>query len=289
MINLADSIKAPERCIDSIKKTATCLVLALLLGACSTPSIQSSGLKPDRLQALLIVPVQSPPLEVIPDLLEQRDAAYRHYQNMSLGFPLQTKLYQTAGGITVAGLVNEAQRTDAIMMDERSSLAGMLAEVKPGWTPTHAVALKAQDLLAAENIKGVLSRGVYRLPLTDSSHNADLHRWHDAIQAWYGQEQTAVEYGRLGDFDAVLEIGIGHYRIFEGQTSLQVLIKLIDPVTRRVIARAKADDFRVDDAALASVDRGGEPFKQLIANLSVPLLRQGLGNIGLHGASQWFD
>ena len=37
--------------------------------------------------------------------------------------------------------------------------------------------------------------------------------------------------------DAVLEVGIANYRIFEGQTSLQVLLKLIDPVSRQVIAR----------------------------------------------------
>lgn len=273
----------------AIKKTAACLMLTLLLAGCWAPTIKPSGSQLDHLRTVLIVPVESPPLEVIPDLLEQHDPAYRHYQNMALGFPLPTALYQTTGGLVVAGLVNGGETTDAILADEPASSAGAPAKTEPDWTPAKAVALKAQNLLAAENLKGVMSREAYRLPLADASRTAELHHWHDAIQTWYGQEQTAADYGRLGHFDVVLELGIGSYRIFEGQTSLQILIKLIDPATRRVIARTRADDFRVDDAALASVGSDGEQFKQLIADMSAPLLRQGLGDIGLHTPTQWVD
>ncbi len=289
MRDLAYSTTAQQRICCSIKKTGACLMLTSLLSGCWAPSIKPSDSKLDHLQTVLIVPVESPPLEIIPDLLEQHDPAYRHYHEMSLGFSLPTKLYQTAGGLVVAGLVSEDQKTDAIIVDALSSFADASAKTEPDWTPAKAVALQTQNLLTVKHLKGVLSREGYRLPLTDAARTAELHHWHDAIQTWYGLEQTPVDYSRSGNFDAAMELGIGSYRIFEGQISLQILIKLIDPATRQVIARTRVDNYRVDDAALASVDRDGEQFKQLIANMSISMLRQGLGDIGLHSSTQWTD
>jgi len=61
---------------------------------------------------------------------------------------------------------------------------------------------------------------------------------------------SSVDYRQLGQdhVDAVLEVGIETYRIFDAQTSLQVLIKLIDPNTRQVIGRVSGKTYSVEDS-----------------------------------------
>lgn len=260
--------------ISLFSKAGMGLLLACLLTGCWAPSVKPSAAEFAQVRTVLIVPVQSPPLEVVPDLLEQRDPAYRHYQNMALGFPAQTMVYQTPGGITVTGLAFEDEKT------------GIDDNAETDWSPARAAASKAGRLLSLENIKGVLSRDSYPLPVTEATGAAG---WHEAIQAWYGQAETSTDYRSQGRFDAVLEVGVGGYRIFEGQTSLQLLTKLIDPASGRVIARTRADSFTVDDEALNSIGRDGEAFKRLIAEMSVPLLRQCLGDMGLRAPTQSDD
>ncbi|TCV79219.1 MULTISPECIES: hypothetical protein [Methylomonas] len=261
------------------KKVLLGLAFPWLLAACTAPAIKPAASQIDQLHSFLIVPVQAPPLEVIPDLIERRDPAYRHSQNMAMGFALPTELYQTAGGIVIAGMVSDSRAMDADAITKAApTAAGGSAKAELVWTPAKAAAQKLRGLLAAENRKGELSREYYQLP---AAGDASLQHWHQAIQAWYGQNTTPIDYAAMGSYDAVIEVGIGRYRIFEGQTSLQLLIKLIDPVSRNVIARTLSESFRVDDQALASLDNGGEAFKRLIGDMAVPLLRQSLGDIGL--------
>jgi len=260
------------------------LALPWLLVACTAPSIKPAASQIDRLHSFLIVPVQAPPLEVIPDLIERRDPAYRHFENMALGFALPTELYQIPGGIQIAGMVSDTHTADVDSMTKAApTAAGGSASADLLWTPAKAAAQKLRGLLSAENRKGELSREYYPLPTVG---DASLQHWHQAIQAWYGQNTTPVDYVAMGRYDAVIEVGIGLYRIFEGQTSLQLMIKLIDPVSRNVIARTLSESFKVDEQALASLDNDGAAFKQLIGDMAVPLLRQSLGDIGLRMPSQ---
>lgn len=252
------------------------LLLPLLLAACTAPAIKPAAWQAEGLHTLLIVPVEAPPLEVVPDLVEQRDAAYRHAQNMAMGVALKRQRYQTAGGIVVAGMVGGIPSDDADALI--ATLPPTAAGNESGWTPTKAAAEKLRGLLALENRKAELSRHEYRLP---TQADASLPDWHSAMQSWYGQETGQTNYAAHGRYDAVIELGVGKYRIFEGQTSLQLLLKLIDPVSHRVIARTHSESFRVDDEALASLERDGAAFKQLIADMAVPLLRQSLGDVGL--------
>lgn len=266
------------------KKVLLGLVLPWLLAACTAPSIKPAASQIDHLHSFLIVPVQAPPLEVIPDLIERRDPAYRHSQNMAMGYALPTELYQTAGGIVVAGMVSGSQAMDADAITKAvPTAAGGSAKPELLWTPAKAAAQKLRGLLAAEDRKGELSREYYQLP---TAGDASLQHWHQAIQSWYSQNFTPVDYASMGRYDAVIEVGIGRYRIFEGQTSLQLMIKLIDPMSRSVIARTLSESFKVDDRALASLDNDGVAFKQLIGDMAVPLLRQSLGDIGLLMPSQ---
>ena len=73
----------------------------------------------------------------------------------------------------------------------------------------------------------------------------DTKAWYDAIAGWYGQNRGAVVYHQNNEkpVDAVIEVGIGNYRILDNQVSLQVFVKLIDPETGIVIGRSRAQKF----------------------------------------------
>ena len=274
-----DGRSAHVRITTFLAKTSLWLLLASLTFGCWAPAIEPDADALKRIHVILLVPVESPPLEVQPDLLAQREPAYRHYQNMALDFPAQTLVYRTTGGITIAGKISRDTLNNAEVTSARFD-----GDRERSWTPSQALALQAKTLLADENFHGVLSKTVYRLPLTDSERGPGLQRWRDAIQTWYGQDQTLADHRRDGRFDSVLELGVGGYRIFEGQLSLQVLLKLVDPVSRRVLARARDEGFIVDDAAAASLMEDGKAFKQRIADLSVPLIRKALREIGLQAS-----
>jgi hypothetical protein len=91
---------------------------------------------------------------------------------------------------------------------------------------------------------------------------------------------TTTDYRPYPGVDAVLELGLGNYRIFAGQTSVQVLMKLIDPRTRQVIARTRAENVAIEEAGQIPLNRDSEPFKQLVAKMSSQLLKQGLHDMG---------
>ena len=263
-------------------KQGLALVLAALLSGCWAASIKPPVSEIDRLNTVLVVPVESPPLEIIPDPIEQRIPAYAHYRNMAIDFSLPQKLYRTSGGVTIAGLVSESddEQELAILDEQAPPVLAIAAGPEQAWTPTLVLARQAMTQLAGHNIKTVLSRDYYRLPMADADRNAHLNHWRDAIVAWYGQNATAADYQPYAGIDAVLELGLGNYRIFAGQTSVQVLMKLIDPRTRQVIARTRAGTVVIEEAGRIPLNRDSEPFKQLVAKISSQLLKQGLHDVG---------
>ena len=94
---------------------------------------------------------------------------------------------------------------------------------------------------------------------------------------------SSVDYRQPGleHVDAVLEVGIETYRIFDVQTSLQVLIKLIDPNTRQVIGRNSAKTFSVEDSPQTLLNHEAEKFKQLMAGMGAQLVARGFSGLGL--------
>ncbi|MDO9422945.1 MAG: hypothetical protein Q7T40_01970 [Methylobacter sp.] len=280
-VNAEDSVYQSIFNSCSITKSVA-VALAFLVSGCWAPAIKPPVSEINKLNTILVVPVESPPLEIIPDPLEERIPVYRHYRNMSIDFSLPKKLYSTSGGVIIAGLVSEGDDDrDLTIQDEQTSpTLAIAAGSEQPWTPTLVLAQQAATQLTENNIKVILNRYYYRLPMADAARNAQLAHWHDAISEWYGQNATAVDYQRYAGIDAVLELGLGNYRIFEGQTSLQVLMKLIDPHTRQVIARTRAETFTVEWAGQAALNRDSEPFKRLVSKMSSHLVTQGLNDIG---------
>lgn len=256
------------------------LALAFLVSGCWAPGIKPPISDISKLNTILIVPLESPPLEITPDPIEDRIPAYGNYHNMAIDFPLEQKLYKTSGDVMVAGLV--IQSDDAVevsIQDEPVPLSPAIGS-NPIWTPTLGLAQQALTQLTQQNIKSILSRYYCSLPLDDADRNAHLSHWHDATLAWYGQNTATADYQSYAGIDAVLELGLGSYRIFAGQTSLQVLMKLIDPHSGQVIARTRVKAYTTENVGETNLNRDSETFKQRVAQMSSQLLKQGLHEFG---------
>lgn len=255
-------------------------VLAMLSGCVAAPVTPPSA-KISEVRSILVAAVESPPLEVVPDLIENRYPVYNqfHYQAMPSHLYLEEKIYRHPGGILIAGMVSKDEAVPAADMQQTLPDASL----PDSWTPTLVLSQQAVAQLNGDRIKARLSKQHFRLPMASEDRNANLGNWHDAIEQWYGQDISSVDYrpSDLEQVDALLEVGIGTYRIFNAQTSLQVLVKLVDPKTRQVIGRTRAKTFSAEDSPQALLNQDAEKFKQLVTLMGTQLLTQAFGDLGL--------
>jgi hypothetical protein len=201
---------------------------------------------------------------------------------MAIDFPLEQKRYKTSGDVIVAGLVIRSDDADQVSIQDklvRPSLASGSGSEQT-WTPTLVLARQALTKLTEHNIKASLSGDYSYLPMDDADRDAQLSHWHDATLTWYGQNTATADYRPYAGIDAVLELGLGSYRIFAGQMSLQVLMKLVDPRTGLVLARTRVKAYTTEDVGEAALNRDSEVFKQRRAQMSSQLLKQGLHEFG---------
>ncbi|WP_458504313.1 hypothetical protein [Methylobacter sp.] len=274
-----------------MKSYCVLLPLLFILSGCTATPIKPSAHKMDQIRTVLVVPVESPPLEVIPDLIETRFPVYNQfqYQSMPSSVYLEKTVYKNPGGVLIAGLVSkddimpiaDIRQTPASM----KNIAGLepTASLSENWIPTFILAQEAASQLNGERIKAMLSKHYYHLPIATGDRNANLGNWRNAVEQWYEQNVSSVDYRQHGleHVDAVLEVGIQTYSIFNAQTSLQVLVKLVDPDTRQVIGRISAKTLSVEDSPESLLNNEAERFKWLVAEMGAQLVTEGLSGLGL--------
>lgn len=263
------------------KVTVSC-VLALLMYGCMSAPLKLPDSARTQIKTLRVVAMEAPPLEVVPDLLETRMPVYAHYDNMVLPVVAETMLYRLPGDLLVAGRVGEG---DSVELVEPSDIA--LVEPRlSDWLPSLVLSQEASAQLKAARMQTTVDRRLGRLPLADDERGADIVRWHDAVERWYEQTETGSGSNQTtaDSADAILEVGIGQYRIFSGQLSLQVLLKLIDPESGKVIARTYEKTTAYEAPVETLLARDGTKFKSLLRQRAAPLLAQGFRDMGLTAA-----
>lgn len=287
----------PGKILEALQSLATMnrygvlLILFLLLTGCTAAPIKPSAHKMDQIRTVLVVPVESPPLEVIPDPIETRFPVYNQfqYQSMPSSVYLEKTVYKNPGGVLIAGLVSKDDIMPIADIHQTPASIEKIAGLEPtaslseNWTPTFILAQEAVSQLNGERINAILSKHYYHLPIASGDRNANLGNWRSAVEQWYDQNMSSVDYRQydLEHVDAVLEVGIQTYSIFNAQTSLQVLIKLIDPDTRQVIGRISAKTLSVEDSPESLLNNEAESFKRLVADMGAQLVTQGLTDLGL--------
>ncbi|CAA9891500.1 conserved hypothetical protein [Candidatus Methylobacter favarea] len=282
-----------------LKNYSVLLAFLLVLSGCMAEPIKPSAAKLQEIHSFLVVPVESPPLEVIPDLLETRSPVYSQYQfqnlplsvqNLPVSLLLEKKIYRNPGGVLIAGLVSADDSVAVADIHPAQDSAGKTLHLEPEaslqnhWSPTFILAQEVVSQLKANQVKAIMSKHYHPLPMAKEDRNANLGNWHDAIESWYGQDKSAIDYrqsGRANGVDAIVEVGIGRYRIFDAQTSLMVMIKLIDPATGQVIARTSAKTYSVEDSAQALLAPEADKFKLTVQKMGAKLITHELNELGL--------
>ncbi|MGE5319481.1 MAG: hypothetical protein ACM3KD_04820 [Hyphomicrobiaceae bacterium] len=140
------------------------------------------------------------------------------------------------------------------------------------WLPSVELSREAARLLSAAGKAPDLSPRIQPIPGGEERGRTLLmENWMAPIRSWYNNDEApSTRYAELKarHVDAVVEIGISNYEIHAGKLLLQVHMKLIDPGSGRLLARARAssstpippmDEVFADDAKgfKASVSRAG--------------------------------
>jgi hypothetical protein len=275
------------------------LAFLLVLNACTAEPIKPSTSELQEIRSFLVVPVESPPLEVTPDPILTRIPVYNQYQfqnlplsiqNLPVSLLLEKKIYRNPGDVLIAGLVSAddsvavADIHSPLDSTEKTPHLEPVASLQNHWSPTLILAQEVASQLQTNRVKAVMSEHYYPLPMAKEDRNANLGNWHDAIEQWYGQNKSAVDYRQSqpkNGVDAIVEVGIGRYRIFDAQTSLMVMIKVIDPATGQVIARTAEKTYSVENSAQALLIPEADKLKLLVQKMGAELITRGLNELGL--------
>jgi len=266
------------------------LILAAALSGCLAPPLKPSADKLGAIRTILVIAVEPPPLEVTPDLMESGiPALYWQSETAPIDLFFERKLYRRPGGVLIAGLVSHHDKTPETIFPSTPVAPEKIPGLEPAaslaetFAPTLALAREAASQLSSGGFEAVSAGHYYRLPIPPRDRTGDLAEWHGAIRQWYNQDVSPIDYRSYGPerIDAVLEVGLGTYRIFETQMPLQVLVKLIDPATRRVIGRTGVEAVPVKGTAQTLLADEAEKFKESVTETGAQLVRRGLSDLGL--------
>lgn len=276
-----------QRSLPNLINCGVLSVVALALAGCLAEPINPSTAKLHEIRSLLVVPVEPPPLEVIPDPIEARYPVYNQFvfQILSSDMIVEKTVYRSPGGVLIAGLVSKEDTMPVVDLRSTSDPTRLepVASLKDNWSPSLVLAQKAVSQLNAKQVKAIMSGHYCPLPVAQKDRNANPDNWNHAIVQWYKQELSPVDYRQPGlePVDAVLEVAIGNYRIFNVQSSLRVLVKLIDPDTRQVIGRVTESTYSVEDSPQTLLAHDAEKFKQLVTRMGAQLINRNLNELGL--------
>jgi hypothetical protein len=236
----------------------------------------------------MIVPVEPPPLEVIPDLLETRQPVIRSLETMEVAFYATSGLYRYPGDILILGQmvsddsVEKLAATDPILNRGKAQLSND-PEFKSHWCPSSELASHTAKALTGLGMEAMFN-GLHRhLPINREQRQTQLGHWHNAVTQWYDEPVSSFNYAAMTStpVDAVVEVGLGEYRIFEGQVHLTVLMKVIDPTNGKVLAKTRSSDYAHGSSAESLLLPDGSAFKRLTSNMGIKLIDEGFKRLGL--------
>lgn len=271
MFNSLSSGRYDKKIITTPNKITVLLLTTLLLSGCLAAPVKLSQAHRQAIKNIRIAIVEAPPLQIIPDQLQERMPVYGHYDNMVLPVAAATGVYRQPGGITVAGLVGEGDSVEVIDPAYNPKSAG--------WSPSMLLRQEAVRLLNEAEFQVKTADDEKHLQAITFA-KLNLGQWQDDTAAWYeNNREKATDYGT--DADAVLELAVGQYRIFEGQIALQVLMKLIDAQTGDVLARIDEKSTAYEASISELLAREGNRFKSALRKKTRRLLAKGFHDIGL--------
>ena len=266
-VNTADKSSQSYRVHFQTYSVIACLGL---ISGCVAGDMRANEATVARIDNMAIVPIEAPPL-IAPKKI--------------LFAGLEQMAYGSAGGAVLYGILFAMDAPEATARSGRqsASIEQLLSKTDP-WLPTMILAQAAQKSLSDHGYDAVTVDVVVReIPgVADRSYTFYMENWLGPIRSWYASEPSEVDYaGVADDASNVLEIGILNYEVTGSQLLLQVMMKLVDPRTRTVVARSREwKSFEIGDPDVAFANEG-RTFKEKFAYWGEQLVGQALVTMNL--------
>jgi len=146
------------------------------------------------------------------------------------------------------------------------------------WSPARSLAKEAASLISSASAMEIFVREEpWRLPLSAQPNDRD------ALREWYRGHSSALgakELEGAGRFP-VLEIGLFQFSWVEDRLHLQILAKMVDPLSGKVRARSQGHASAWVGLPETLFLHGGERFKAVFAAAGRGLLERNLQEMGV--------
>jgi len=250
----------------------------LVVTACVVPAFSPPRTRVAEISRLVVVAVEPPPLLVTD--VGARDSA---------------SIFLTAAPVAVVSPVAGAALIllgTVVMMMENAPPG--LPRVEPAkleelltkglvWSPTRELAEEATaQLRSSTSGRMVTASPTYRmLPVENRDKTWHMENWLRPIRAWYAEETAGTDLQVETGTDTLLEISLLNYEWHTHRFVVQVMMRLVDVRTGRVIGRTRDWAYPEVGRAAELLANDSAALKTVFVKTARPLVATGLKELGL--------
>ena len=153
-----------------------------------------------------------------------------------------------------------------------------------GWMPSAELAKTAAAALRQSGDRQVrVIDGYVKVPIQDQSITWHMENWLKPLRRFYGTDVSKIDYAAIasGQVDAVLEVAAMLDEHTELVSHAVVFVRLIDPRSKRVLARALNTSMSASGALSPLLSNDGEGLRRLVQDSNDQLLAKCLAQIRL--------
>jgi hypothetical protein len=267
---------------NAMKKILPSLFIFIFLTGCVSQQIIPPTSTVRALKKVQIVALEPPPLE-IPQQIVLQSALIANLPKPTIGAARAVGVVSSILIIIEAtSSVNAPASAETI---DKSNKIESLIRGNEIWIPTRVLADDATNQIAATGRSVVCVPGVQLIPgVTIRDYTLFNENWLRPIRDWYNSDTSSFNYASLGadKSDAVLEVALVNYSVaLENRLLVQVMVKLVDPLTGKTIGRAR--DW--DNPEIENLDKvlsdNGKKLKQVFAHTGSGLINKCLYDLGI--------
>ena len=252
------------------------LVTSVLLAGCVTGASTLDQSTAASLTHVHIVPIEGPPLSGL-------DLSRTNLSGTELvvaGTAVGSNSLLVAGGVMMIAALPEANASSAAASQRVESLL----DFDGIWEPTVELAQEAtRQLEIASKYTVSVDSEIKPLPGVERREATFfMENWMAPLRAWYNADRSPFSYSDQINSGVVLEVGLLNYEVSLNLISIQVVMKVVDPATGKVIANArKFSNTRIDEPD-SLFEENAAAYKQQFRDITTTLVQECIEKLGLN-------
>lgn len=263
------------------------LSLGLAFSGCVSTNQRASGPLLRSLGTIGVVAVEAPPIFVHPagvtDRLALDAAGVKAPPSAADPWALRLNLPYTPGFIVGAAIdISSYGRASTPRAGETLTMTN---DEPSTWMPTvYLAARAAQQLEESGHRSAFVLEGYARLSAIDRTKDVPLADWLAVVRRWFNSDQAMLDQAALTKpSDAILQVGVLNYEYSDERLVLQVMVKLVDRESGRVVARAREHSVFMGKSVAMMMRDGGSPLRDLVDSSGSTLIERCLQDLGIAG------